>query len=80
MKQLYTHFLFFFMSCLCIGETKNMMQTKTDVVRQNNKRWKIKTVEGGAKEKGDDYQEDIINGEIFCYFTILLFLSFKHKT
>ena len=50
-----------------------MMQTKTDVVRQNNKRWKIKTVEGGAKEKGNDYQEDIINGEIFCYFTILLF-------
>ena len=57
-----------------------MMQTKTSVVKQNNKRWKIKTVEGGTKEKGNDYQEDIINGEMFRYFTILLFLSFKHKT
>ena len=59
-----------------------MMQTKTHVVKQNNKRWKIKTVEGGAKEKGNDYQEDIINGEMFCYFTILLFfchLNIRHK-
>ena len=73
MKQPHTYILFFSINCLCIGETKNMMQTKTSVVKQNNKRWKIKTVEGGAKEKGNDYQEEIINGEMFCYFTILLF-------
>ena len=43
-----------------------MMQTKTHVVKQNNKKWKIKTEEGGAEEKGNDYQEDSINGEMLC--------------
>ena len=39
------------------------------MVKHNNKSWKIKTVEGGAKETGNDYQEDELNGErLFSYF------------
>ena len=50
------------MSCLCLGYAKK----KTHVVKHNNKSWKIKTVEGGAKGKGNDYQEDDVNGERLC--------------
>ena len=58
-----------------------MMQTKTSVVKQNNKRWKIKTVEGGTKEKGNDHQEENINGEMLCCFKHCFFcqLSIRHK-
>ena len=58
-----------------------MMQTKTSVVKQNNKRWKIKTVEGGTKEKGIDYQEDNINGDMLCCLKHCLFcqLNIRHK-
>ena len=50
------------MSCLCLGYAKK----KTHVVKHNNKSWKIKTVEGGPKGKGNDYQEDDVNGERLC--------------
>ena len=65
MKQLLTHFLLllFFISCLCICCAKNRTQKKTHVVKHNNRSWKIKTVEGGAKETGNDYQEEELNGE-----------------
>ena len=33
------------------------------MVKHNNKSWKIKTVKGGAKGTGNDYQEDELNGE-----------------
>ena len=75
MKQPYTHFLFFSLSCLCIGETKNMMQTKTHVVKQNNKKWKIRTEEGGAEEKGNDHQEENINGEMLCCLKHCFFVN-----
>ena len=47
------------MSCLGLGYAKK----KTHVVKHNNKRWKVKTVEGRAKGKGNDYQKDDVNGE-----------------
>ena len=33
------------------------------MAKHNNKRWKIKTVDGREKRKGDDYQEVDVNGE-----------------
>ena len=33
------------------------------MVKHNNRSWKIKTVKGGAKGTGNDYQEDELNGE-----------------
>ena len=68
MKQPLTHFLLllFLMSCLCLGYAKKRTHKKTHVVKHNNKSWKIKTVEGGAKGKGNDYQEDDVNGERLC--------------
>ena len=65
MKQPFAHFLIllFFWSCLCLGFTKKRTHKKTHVVKHNNKSWKIKTVEGGPKGKGNDYQEDDANGE-----------------
>ena len=71
MNQPLTHFLLllFFMSCLRLGSAKNKTQKKTHVVKHNNKSWKIKTVKGGAKGTGNDYQEDELNGErLFSYF------------
>ena len=39
------------------------------MVKHRNKSWKIKTVEGGAKGTGNDYQEDELNGErLLSYF------------
>ena len=78
MKQPLTHILLllFFMSCLCLGYAKK----KTHVVKHNNKRWKVKTVEGRAKGKGNDYQEDHVNGERLCsYFVAFLFDHFIGK-
>ena len=75
MKQPLTHFLLllFFMSCLCLCYAKNRTQKKTHVVKHRNKSWKIKTVEGGAKGTGEDYQEDELNGERLCSY----FVSYK---
>ena len=65
MKQPFAHFLILlvFMSCLCLGYTKKRTHKKTHVAKHNNKRWKIKTVDGREKGKGDDYQELDVNGE-----------------
>ena len=65
MKQPFAHFLIllFFWSCLCLGFTKKRTHKKTHVAKHNNKRWKIKTVDGREKGKGDDYQELDVNGE-----------------
>ena len=65
MKQPLTHFrlLLFFMSCLCLGYAKERTHKKTHVAKHNNKRWKIKTVDGREKGKGDYYQELDVNGE-----------------
>jgi len=75
MKQPLTHFLLllFLMSCLCLCFAKNRTPKKTHVVKHNNRSWKIKTVEGGAKETGNDYQEDELNGERLCSY----FISYK---
>ena len=40
------------------------------MVKHNNKSWKIKTVEGRAKGKGNDYQEDDVNGERLCSYFV----------
>ena len=73
MKQPFAHFLILllFMSCLCLGSTKKSTHKKTHVAKHNNKRWKIKTVDGREKRKGDDYQEVDVNGEV---------LSLEHQT
>ena len=65
MKQPFAHFflLLLFLSCLCLGSTKKSTHKKTHVAKHNNKRWKIKTVDGREKRKGDDYQEVDVNGE-----------------
>ena len=65
MKQPFAHFLILllFMSCLCLGFTEKRTHKKTHVAKHNNKRWKIKTVDGREKGKGDDYQELDVNGE-----------------
>ena len=44
------------------------------MVKHNNKRWKVKTVEGRAKGKGNDYQEDDVNGERLCSYFVAFFL------
>ena len=78
MKQPLTHFLLllFLMSCLCLGYAKKRTHKKTHVVKHNNKSWKIKTVEGRAKGKGNDYQEDDVNGERLCsYFVAFISLA-----
>ena len=65
MQQPFAHFLLLllFLSCLCLGSTKKSTHKKTHVAKHNNKRWKIKTVDGREKRKGDDYQEVDVNGE-----------------
>ena len=40
------------------------------MVKHRNKSWKIKTVEGGAKVTGNDYQEDELNGERLCSYFV----------
>ena len=65
MKQLFALLLillFFFMACLCLGEGKTRGQKKAHVVKHKNKRWRIKTADGG---KGKDYQEEDVNGYTF---------------
>ena len=52
------------------------------MVKHRNKSWKIKTVEGRAKGKGNDYQEDDVNGERLCSYFVAYetFLSpIKHR-
>ena len=65
MKQPFAHFLILLllMSYLCLGSTKKSTHKKTHVAKHNNKRWKIKTVDGREKGKGDDYQEVDVNGK-----------------
>ena len=65
MKQPFAHFLILlvFMSCLYLGEMKKRSQKKTHVAKHNNKRWKIKTVDGRTTVKGKDYQEDDADGD-----------------
>ena len=70
MKQPFAHFLLLllFLSCLCLGSTKKSTHKKTHVAKHNNKRWKIKTVDGRTTVKGKDYQEDDADGDILgCY-------------
>ena len=55
------------MSCLCLGSAKKRTHKKTHVAKHNNKRWKIKTVDGREKRKGDDYQEIDVNGEVLSH-------------
>ena len=69
MKQPFAHFLILLllMSNLCLGSTKKRTHKKTHVAKHNNKRWKIKTVDGREKGKGDDYQEVDVNGEVLSH-------------
>ena len=65
MKQPFTHcliLLFFFMAYFCLGEGKTRGQKKAHVVKHKNKRWRIKTADGG---KGKDYHEEDVNGYTF---------------
>ena len=88
MKQPFAHFLILllFMSCLCLGFTKKRTHKKTHVAKYNNKRWKIKTVDGRGKRKGDDYQEVDVNGERLFHkdtrrsLKKLLSLGYQKKT
>ena len=65
MKQPLTHLLLLllFMSCLRLGSTRKRTHKKTHVAKHNNKRWKIKTVDGRTTVKGKDYQEDDADGD-----------------
>ena len=65
MEQPLTHFLLLllFMSCFRLGSAKKRTHKKTHVAKQNDKRWKIKTVADREKGKGNDYQEVDVNGE-----------------
>ena len=77
MKQPSTHFLIllFFTSCISLGEMRKRTQKKTHVVKHKNESWKIKTVDGRGKGKGNDYQD--VNG-IFVHIlllTISLFIA-----
>ena len=65
MKQPFAHFLILLllMSYLCLGSTKKSTHKKTHVAKHNNKRWKIKTVDGRTTVKGKDYQEDDADGD-----------------
>ena len=72
MKQPLMQFLILllFMSCLCLKEGKKWGTGKTYVVKHNKKWWKIKTAGYGAKEEGQDYQEDDLNRERLCSYLI----------
>ena len=88
MQQPFAHFLLLllFLSCLCLGSTKKRTHKKTHVAKHNNKRWKIKTVDGREKRKGDDYQEVDVNGERLSHKNTrrslkkLLSLGYQKKT
>ena len=72
MKQPSTQLLILllFMSCLRLKEGKKWGTGKTYVVKHNKKWWKIKTAGYGAKEEGQDYQEDDLNRERLCSYLI----------
>ena len=72
MKQPFAHFLILLllMSYLCLGSTKKRTHKKTHVAKHNNKRWKIKTVDGREKGKGNDYQEVDVNGKRLGNFSL----------
>ena len=62
--------LLLFMSCLRLKEGKKWGTGKTYVVKHNKKWWKIKTADDGAKEEGNDYQEDDLNRERLFHLII----------
>ena len=88
MKQPFAHFLLLllFLSCLCLGSTKKSTHKKTHVAKHNNKRWKIKTVDGQEKRRGNDYQEVDVNGKRLSHKNTrrslkkLLSLGYQKKT
>ena len=53
-----------------VGGESERAREKTHVVKHRNRSWKIKTVEGGAKGTGNDYQEDELNGERLCSYFV----------
>ena len=53
------------MSCLCLGYAKKRTHKKTHVAKHNNKRWKIKIIDGREKGNGDDYQEVDVDERLF---------------
>ena len=53
------------MSCFCLGYTKKRTHKKTHVAKHNNKRWKIKIIDGREKGNGDDYQEVDVDERLF---------------
>ena len=65
MKQRLIHLLilFFFSFYFCQIRGEKRKQKKTHSVEHNNKRWDIKTVDGGTHTQGNDYQTDCLNGE-----------------
>ena len=56
------------------------------MAKHNNKRWKIKTVDGQEKGKGNDYQEVDVNGKRLFHkdtrrlLKKLLSLGYQKKT
>ena len=63
MKQPLTHILLLLFFLSSLGEVKGRGRERTHVVKHNKKWWKIKTADDGAKEEGNDYQEDDLNRE-----------------
>ena len=53
-----------------VGGESERAREKTHMVKHRNRSWKIKTVEGGAKGTGNDYQEDELNGERLCSYFV----------
>ena len=69
MKQPLTHILILLFFLSSLGEVKGRGRERTHVVKHNKKWWKIKTADDGAKEEGNDYQEDDLNSErLFLWF------------
>ena len=65
MKQPLTHILILLFFLSSLSEVKGRGRGRTHVVKHNKKWWKIKTINDGAKEEGNDYQEDDSNSERF---------------
>ena len=63
MKQPLTHILLLLFFLSSLGEVKGRGRERTHMVKHNKKWWKIKTADDGAKEGGNDYQEDDLNRE-----------------
>ena len=69
MKQPLTHILILLFFLSSLGEVKGRERERTHVVKHIKKWWKIKTVDDGEKEEGNDYQEDDLNSErLFLWF------------